>query len=121
MAAASEAAMAKASKAERSLLERMFVHHFKERRVVSGALTTNATQNRHHDLCQLQRKGLITFDDNRCMQALFGPRFWDVKLTDAGRHLLEDTFVRLHSQPLAPDPSAQTFPVSTNDAPIEPP
>jgi hypothetical protein len=113
--------MAKASKRERGLLERMFVHHFKERRVISGALTTNATQNRHHDLCQLQRKGLISFEDNRSMQALFGPRFWDVKLTDVGRHLLEDTFVPLHSRPPAPDPKAETFPVSTNDPPAEPP
>lgn len=82
----------KLSKAERAHLERLLVHTFNGKRIVSSNVTTNATQTRHHVLCQLERKGAVTFEDDAGpLSQAFGVRFWHVRPTDAGLRLLEET------------------------------
>ena len=73
----------------------MFVHDHTNRgkRYVrwSHKVTTNETQIRPGDLRTLERKGFLRFELSG-MSSLFGLRFWDCEITDAGKEELADEF-----------------------------
>jgi hypothetical protein len=74
------------NKREAGILKRSFSHTFKGRTVISREVHTNATQVTHHELCGLQRKKLITFEEHESFASVFGVRGWKVVLTAAGLH-----------------------------------
>lgn len=82
------------SKRERTILNRQFVHHIAKggvsHRVVSSEVTTNQTMVTHHELCALERKKLIEFEEDKALGSLFGVKCWKCVLTAAGRALLEE-------------------------------
>lgn len=75
----------------------MFVHDHvvgkaKKRSVFwTHKVTTNETQIRPGDLRTLERKGFLRFELSG-MSSLFGLRFWDCEITDAGKEELADEF-----------------------------
>jgi hypothetical protein len=75
----------KPNKREAQLLRRHFLHTFKSGHVVTREVGTNATQVTHHELCGLERKKLVTFEEDSFFGSVFGVRGWKVKLTEVGR------------------------------------
>ncbi len=76
--------MTRPNKREAGILKRSFSHTFKGRTVISREVHTNATQVTHHELCGLQRKKLITFEEHESFASAFGVRGWKILLTDSG-------------------------------------
>jgi hypothetical protein len=79
----------KLSTSQRRELERMFVRTINGKRIVCPSLTTNATQTTLATLHGLTRKGVIDYEDSPLFARVFGVKAWEVKLTDAGRTVLE--------------------------------
>jgi hypothetical protein len=83
----------KVSKHERSVLEHLFVHQIALKgvtnRVVGTRIKTNSTHTRHHDLCSLERKKLLTFERDPLFSRFFGCEGWDVEATELAVKLLE--------------------------------
>jgi hypothetical protein len=72
------------NKREAAILRRHFVHTFKTGNAITREVGTNATQVTHHELCGLERKKLVTFEEEPFFQSAFGIRGWKVHLTDVG-------------------------------------
>jgi hypothetical protein len=73
------------NKREAAILKRHFLHSFKTGHVITREVHTNATQVTHHELCGLERKKLVTFEEHETFASVFGVRGWKVVLTEAGR------------------------------------
>jgi hypothetical protein len=77
------------AKAERRHLERLFVHHFRDRRVVANNVTTNLSHTPLAVLHSLTRKGAITYEEVEEVRSIFGVRGYRCLLTSEALALLE--------------------------------
>lgn len=72
----------------------MFVHSNNAgKRFISDNVITNAGIMTHHDICVLERKKSITFEEAEHFRQAFGVRAWACKLTEKGRSELAAALV----------------------------